>query len=514
MTIETRDSQSKISTLDELAVQVRAEKEGGAKIVHCHGVFDLLHIGHIRHFDEAKKMGDILVVTLTPDHLVNKGPGRPVFTESLRAEAIAALNCVDHVAINKWSTAVETINLLAPDFYVKGSEYSENETDLTGGITQEENAVKSMGGQLAFTHDITFSSSNLINNHMSVYPIEVTEYMQSLTGRYSSDKIVSYLDDCASMKILVLGETIIDEYVYCATMGKSGKEPVLVTRELGSEKMAGGIVAVANHVTAISDFVTMLTFLGQNDGQEDFINEKLNPSVDARYLYLAGGAPTITKRRFVERYPFQKLFELYVMDEGESMQDNSEILQETLLKILPDYDLVMVTDYGHGMISPETVQLLCDKSKFLAVNTQVNAGNLGFNTVSKYPRADFVCVDENEIRLEARSKNRDLREIVLDVSKAMDCEQIIVTMGPEGSLCYTREEGFVQVPAVAMSVVDRIGAGDTVFSVASICAASGTPMEITGFLGNVAGAEAVATVGNRSYLQRVPFIRHVQTLLK
>jgi len=121
MTIETRDSQSKISTLDELAVQVRAEKEGGAKIVHCHGVFDLLHIGHIRHFDEAKKMGDILVVTLTPAHLVNKGPGRPVFTESLRAEAIAALNCVDHVAINKWSTAVETINLLAPDFYVKGS---------------------------------------------------------------------------------------------------------------------------------------------------------------------------------------------------------------------------------------------------------------------------------------------------------------------------------------------------------------------------------------------------------
>ena len=114
------------------------EQTKGKKVILCHGVFDLLHIGHIRHFEEAKKRGDILAVTTTPDHFVNKGPGRPVFNEGLRAEAIASLDCVDYVAINQWPTAVETIHLLSPDYYVKGSDYSNPAEDRTGGIALEE----------------------------------------------------------------------------------------------------------------------------------------------------------------------------------------------------------------------------------------------------------------------------------------------------------------------------------------------------------------------------------------
>src|SRR3990167_3321379 len=110
-------------------------------IVQCHGVFDLLHIGHIKHLQSAKKYGDILIVTLTPDHYVNKGPGRPRFTAALRAEAIAALDCVDYVVINKWPTAIEAIQHIKPAVYVKGSEYQESE-DITGKIFEEIEAVK------------------------------------------------------------------------------------------------------------------------------------------------------------------------------------------------------------------------------------------------------------------------------------------------------------------------------------------------------------------------------------
>ena len=229
---------------------------------------------------------------------------------------------------------------------------------------------------------------------------------------------------------------------------------------------------------------------------------------------LEGDAPTITKRRFVELYPFQKLFELYVMDDGEQKPAEAEMLQSALEKALPYYDLVVVTDYGHGMIGPEAVDLLCREARFLAINTQVNAGNLGFNTVSKYRRADFICVSESEIRLEARSRRRELEDIVLEVSDSLSCERVVITHGPQGCLCYSREEGFVMVPAFATNVVDRGGAGDAVFSVASLCAAMHVPMEVTGFIGNVAGAEAVATVGNRTSLQRIPFERHIETLLK
>ncbi len=128
----------KVKTLEELAEHLSSLRAEGKKIVLCHGVFDLLHIGHIRHFEQAKKLGDILVVTVTQDRYVNKGPHRPAFTEDLRAESIAALDCVDYVAINNWPTSVETIKLLKPDVYGKGSDYKDARKDYTGKITDEE----------------------------------------------------------------------------------------------------------------------------------------------------------------------------------------------------------------------------------------------------------------------------------------------------------------------------------------------------------------------------------------
>src|SRR5436853_363146 len=111
---------NKIRRIDDLARVTAAMQAQGKKIVHCHGVFDLLHIGHIKHLEAARHLGDALVVTLTPDRFVNKGPHRPAFPERLRAEALASLACVDFVGINEWPTAVETIRKLRPDFYVKG----------------------------------------------------------------------------------------------------------------------------------------------------------------------------------------------------------------------------------------------------------------------------------------------------------------------------------------------------------------------------------------------------------
>ena len=147
----------KIKALDDVASSLKPLAVEQKKVVHCHGVFDLLHIGHIRHLEQAKQFGDLLIVTLTPDHHVNKGPNRPAFAEQLRAEAVAALDCVDYVAINKWPTAVETIRLLKPDVYVKGLEYKDSNNDITGKIKEETEAIRSVNGKIQFTEDITFS---------------------------------------------------------------------------------------------------------------------------------------------------------------------------------------------------------------------------------------------------------------------------------------------------------------------------------------------------------------------
>src|SRR5437016_3615877 len=135
----------KIYDIETLSGVLREQKNLGKRIVHCHGVFDLLHVGHIKHLEEARNMGDLLVVTLTPDRFVNKGPHRPAFPETLRVEAIAGLEAVDFVAINKWPTAVEAIRLIAPSVYVKGPDYKDAAKDITGGISHEEEAVRSCG---------------------------------------------------------------------------------------------------------------------------------------------------------------------------------------------------------------------------------------------------------------------------------------------------------------------------------------------------------------------------------
>ena len=506
-------SNNKILPLEELARIVADLQSAGKVVVQCHGVFDLMHIGHIRHFESAKRLGDVLIVTVTPDRYVNKGPNRPVFTEAHRAGAIGALACVDYVAVNQWPMATDTIRLLKPNIFAKGSEYRDASKDRTGAISAEEHVIEEVGGRLAFTDDVVFSSSTLLNRHFGIFPERTEQFLSTFSAKHRSTEILNWVASARSLKVLVIGEAIIDEYQYCETIGKAGKEPVLVARHVSTERFPGGIIAVANHAAAISDHVTMLTCLGRIDSQEDFVVRQTKPKVAKLFHYLEE-APTIIKRRFVESYPLQKLFEVYVMADIDRHAAQSAAICDQLSAILPQFDVVLVADYGHGLITPEVSSVLCKQARFLAVNAQVNAGNHGFNTVSKYSRANFISVSEREIRLEARRPRGDLREIVSEISERMSCDRIIITRGEQGCLCYSRVEGFCEIPAFTGRVVDRVGAGDAVLAVTALCAASQTPMEILGFVGSCVGAMAVAVVGNRDSVESVPLARYIECILK
>ncbi|UCD14955.1 MAG: adenylyltransferase/cytidyltransferase family protein [Candidatus Omnitrophota bacterium] len=155
---------NKIIDLYLLRDKLEQLKSAGRKIILCHGCFDLMHPGHIKHFQAAKKMGDVLVVTLSPDKYVDKGEGRPVFNQSLRAESIAALECVDYVAINQWPTAEETLKALKPDMYVKGQEFQSLE-DKTGKLQKEYKIMQELDIQIGFTQEVVFSSTKIINQY-------------------------------------------------------------------------------------------------------------------------------------------------------------------------------------------------------------------------------------------------------------------------------------------------------------------------------------------------------------
>jgi rfaE bifunctional protein kinase chain/domain/rfaE bifunctional protein nucleotidyltransferase chain/domain len=502
---------TKIKDINELAEELMLVRRGRT-VVQCHGVFDLLHIGHIRHFQEAKQSGHLLVVTVTPDRYVNKGPHRPVFTESLRAQAVAALDLVDYVAINKWPTAVEAIQTIRPEVYVKGSDYRDPSGDHTGGIVLEQQAVESVGGRLVFTDDIHFSSSALLNQHMSIFSQEVQDYLAEFRCKYPIDEVTGLIDRARRLRVLVLGEAIIDDYQYCETLGKAGKEPILAAQFVRSEKFVGGALAVANHIASCCSNVQLVTMLGSDDSHEELIRANLAPGIVPEFLVMEH-APTLIKRRFIETYPFQKLFEVYVMDE-QAAQRKSADLCAVLADLAPQFDVVVAADYGHGVIGPAAVDVVCQTARCLGVNAQINAGNHGFNTVSKYRRADFISLSEREIRLETRNPAGDLCQIVERVATELHCRHVLITRGQKGLLCFGRDEGFFEVPAFALRTVDRVGAGDAVFAIGSICAALGAPIEVIGFIGNVVGSEAVGIVGNERFIERAPLLKHIEALLK
>lgn len=501
----------KIKNLDELSDIIRALKEKGNRIVQCHGVFDLLHPGHIQHLEAAKGEGDILIVTVTPDEYVGKGPGRPVFNQKLRAESIASLQCVDYVAINEWPTAVETIKKLKPDVYAKGGDYANREDDPTGQVYREEEAIKSIGGRMYFTAGITFSSTGLLNAHFDVYPEEARKFLEEFRHNYSAEDIIKRLKNLRKIMVLVIGDAIIDQYHYCSTLGKSPKENIITTKYLEEETFAGGALAAANHVAGFCENVHLVTCLGRQNSYEEFILSHLKPNITAKFFYRDGS--TIIKRRFVEEALLSKMFEICYLDDQELGEPVSQEVYNYLQVNTGDYDLVLVPDFGHGFIGGKLAQLLSDKAKFLAVNTQTNSANAGFNLITKYPRADYICIDETEIRLACHDKSGKLEDLITRIAKELKCNRIAVTRGHHGSLTYASENGFFEIPVLSEKVVDRVGAGDAYLSVTSPCVADGNPMEMVGFVGNAVGALKVRIVCNRDSVEPIPLYKFIRALL-
>jgi len=502
---------NKIKTIESLTKIVKTEREKNQKVVHCHGVFDLLHIGHIRYFEQAKQMGDLLVVTVTADTFVDKGPHRPAFSQDLRAEAVASLKCVDYVAVNPWMTAEKTLRLIKPDVYVKGAEFKELFSDRTGKIDSEKKVIQEIGAQIAFTEDIVFSSTNLINKYLSKFPEEIENYLKLFRQRYSVDNVLSVIDKMTSLNVLVIGDAILDEYNYGSVIGKSSKDPTLAFKYESQDLFAGGVLAVANHAAGYANKVQLLTLLGESNSYERFIRSQLSPNVHP-YFVIQEGAPTTVKKRFLDGDSLTKLFEVYVMDDSGLLDDTH--LCKWLKDQIHQYDLVIVADFGHGAISESMLDIICENSNFLAVNTQANAGNRGFHTISRYKKTDFICIAEHEIRLEMRDVKSEVQVLIQKLLQKIDCQNLVVTCGRKGCVVCEREGRFVKIPSFAHNIIDAIGAGDAFLSVTSLAACLNTHREVIGFIGNIVGSLAVEQVGNKKPIDKLSVEKYITSLLK
>ena len=426
-------------------VKLAPERLTADRLILAHGVFDLFHPGHILHLREAKSMGELLAVSITADKYISKGPGRPCYNQEQRAAMLSALSFVDMVVIVDDPSAVPAIQGLRPAIYVKGPDYAARNVQ-NGKFALEKAAVEAIGGRVAFTSAPAMSSTAIINSQRE-RPIKA-----------SLEDVLGWLDKVKAIKAEVIGEHITDWYTYVEPVGKAPKEELVVYRQVGDETFQGGAAIMQAH---------------------------LAEAIGAVYRY---PSKPIVKHRYVSKPFLRKVYE--VVSEP----------HETPPLYPPDAfgtDLVVVADYGHGLIRGKSrAKMITDRAKFLALTCQSNGLNWGFNLLTKWPRANYFVVDEQELRLAKSDRWTPIQDLLCDEFTRLGAQVAAVTRGHLGCMVYDGN-AFTTVPPVADKVVDRMGAGDAFLAWTVGLAFLGAPADIIGFVGNVAGGIKVGLVGNQ-----------------
>ncbi|MBI5048535.1 MAG: adenylyltransferase/cytidyltransferase family protein [Deltaproteobacteria bacterium] len=503
---------NKILTLDEIIDKAKALKKEGKVVVQSHGVFDLIHPGIIKHLNHAKKLGDVLIVSVIKDKDVHRGPGRPIFPEAFRAENVASLEQVDYVCLVDNEMPFECIKMIQPDIFAKGQAAHEKDRKIHERLFKEEKEFYSDKCRIIETEGFSLSSSHIINNFLDIYPEETKKFLSDFKKKYSFSDIADRINALKDLKVMVIGDGIIDEYHYCEPLGKSSKANLVVNKYLSHEVFAGGTFAVANHIAGLCDNINLVSLLGREDSREEFIAKNLKPNVKTKFFYRDDG-PSVIKKRYIHEYLNQKLFEVCYMNDDFISGELERDIIDYLVSEVPQYDMIMVSNFGHGFITDNIIEAIKTHAKKIAVNAQTNAANVGYNLITRYDDPDYVCLDESELRLSAQEKHADIEQVAKKIANDIKADCLIVTLGKKGSFG-VNHNSFNRTPIFSHKVVDTVGAGDAFFAYTAPCYAKRVPLDMLSFIGNAVGAIAVQIVCNKKSVEKFELLEFINTILK
>jgi len=488
----------------------------GKRLVQCHGTFDLVHPGHIVHLEEARRLGDALVVTVTDEKHVNKGPGRPYFNDSLRARTLAALECVDYVVLVPHAAAVEAIEAVKPAIYCKGTEYADAANDVTGNIHDDVATVQKHGGEVRYLGEVVFSSTRLLNRHFETANPEVAAFCGDLAARVSPADLAAAVNGFSGLRVLVVGDTIFDKYSFVKVQGLTSKNRIISGRYLEEEAQAGGALAVYRHIKQFTPQVRLVSLLGAEHWLDPTLRMFLPPEDDATVR--DEDFVSIIKQRFVEPVSEGKdLSKLFAVNFINAEPPKQVVIDRVLGKLeteIKSADLVVLADFGHGLMQQAVRDLLQDSGVFLALNCQTNSNNHGFNIISRqYRRADVFSLDEQEILLSCGHRHVDFAAELDKLRAHLSARAGWLTRGAIKTLGIDANGKAAACPPLGDDITDTIGAGDAFFSLMSLAAARGLSVELTTFLGQLAGAQAVKIVGNREPVSKAVLLKSGMALL-
>ena len=322
----------------------------------------------------------------------------------------------------------------------------------------------------------------------------------------TKSELFDLFSEMKNLKILLIGETIIDEYVFVSAKGRATKDPILSTGFIEEERYLGGVLAPARHLAEFVKNVHVISLLGEFKTNDDFIFTRLKSNIEFEY-FTKSNSPTIIKRRYVDPAHYHKLFKVEYINDDIISDTLAYQIMDRIERIKDNYDLILVNDFGHGMFSDILTQYLSNLDKFVAINVQTNSTNYGFNPFTRYSKADFISMNESELLLPFHKKDAHYLDVLKQVAKTNSFKEILVTLGKEGAAFYKNKIQFAN--SLITNPVDTIGAGDAVFSLTSILSFLGKDEMFILEFANLVGAIAVEILGNKQSVTKQALLKYI-----
>jgi rfaE bifunctional protein kinase chain/domain/rfaE bifunctional protein nucleotidyltransferase chain/domain len=482
----------KIKTREELREAI-GPRPRAKTVIMCHGTFDLVHPGHIRHLMYAKDHADVLVASLTSDSHINKANFRPFVPQDLRAMNLAALECVDYVIIDDNETPIENLKFIQPDFFAKGYEYSE---DGIHPKTREEMAViEAYGGELLFTPgDLVLSSSAIIE---TTPPNLATEKLLALlhSEGLNFGDLKTALTKLRGVKVHVVGDTIVDSYTYCSLVGGTAKTPTFSVKHEREVDFSGGAAVVAKHLREAGAEVVFSTVLG-DDALKDFVLNDLETSGIECHAVIDPTRPTTQKNAFITNG--YRMLKVDKLDNRPISEHEVNALRDELAR--HKVDVVVFSDFRHGIFNKVTIPQLSDAIPAGAARVADSQVANRWGNILEFQGFDLITPNEREARFALGDQDSTVRPMALDLYKKAGCKLLILKLGERGIITYRAPShevrAFFTVDSFADRVVDAVGAGDALLSYAALSMVATKSNVIGSILGALAAAVACEHDGN------------------
>ncbi len=478
----------KIKTPNELSKILKKKK---IKKILCHGNFDVVHPGHIRHLLYAKSKADILIVSITADRFIKKGVYRPHIPQNLRALNLAALEVVDYVTIDEKPKPGWLLKKIKPEFFAKGYEY--NADKLHEDSAAEMKIVNSYGGEMIFTPgDIIYSSTNLINEKLPNIDKEKTLSVMQENG-IKFNTLKKKLNKFKNKKIHVIGDTIIDVYTRASVIGGQIKTPTLSVLHQKADVYIGGAAIVAQHLKAAGAKVTFTTILG-NDEYKSFVIKKFREKKIKINPIILSTRPTTSKNAIIaEGHRILKI------DKVDNQPVNREVIDKISKYIqVNKSDCVVLSDFRHGIFHKGSVNKICKSisNKCLKVADSQVASRWG--NITDFKRFDIIFPNEREARFCLADQDSSISSLCRRLLKDSKCKNLILKLGEKGlfGVKGNNAKYSFALPSYTTSLKDPVGAGDSLLAYTTLSFLTGSKLAEAALLGSLAAGIACEHDGN------------------